>query len=166
MGNPRPTDWQSVERKCHIRVRKAAHNSRTAVREVLKTDHFPLHWELVWLENTYFATFQTFSVMFFLCLGKCCIFATDNLAWCIHALCCNASMPQSMPRFLWVQLASECGWVGKEERHNEGVYLTLCSWRTETSQLSLSCHGLSNGRCLRVWLYHNQWSIVPIYKNR
>ena len=53
------------------------------------------------------------------------------------------------------------GW-DDNPRHIEGVYLTLCSWLSETSQLSLSCHELSNGRCLRVWLYHNQWSIVPI----
>ena len=51
---------------------------------------------------------------------------------------------------------------GMGTRHIEGVYLTLCSWLSETSQTLDTVNEPSNGRCLRVWLYHNQWSIVPI----
>ena len=51
---------------------------------------------------------------------------------------------------------------GMGTRHIEGVYLTLCSWLSETSQTLDTVNEPSNGRCLRVWLYHGQWSIVPM----
>ena len=51
---------------------------------------------------------------------------------------------------------------GMGTRHIEGVYLTLCSWLSETSQTLDTVNEPSNGRCLRVWLYHGQWGIVPM----
>ena len=45
----------------------------------------------------------------------------------------------------------EVGWENVVQRHIKGVYLTLCSWRVESSKFSNQSLEHSNGRCPRVW---------------
>ena len=47
----------------------------------------------------------------------------------------------------------EVGWENVVQRHIKGVYLTLCSWRVESSKFSNQSLEHSNGRCPRVWFY-------------
>ena len=62
----------------------------------------------------------------------------------------------------------EVGWENVVQRHIKGVYLTLCSWRVESSKFSNQSLEHSNGRCPRVWFYphfprkQSLWNSVAI----
>ena len=74
---------------------------------------------------------------------------SDSLGWCIHTLHIHASMPQHTPSlFVGSLLQTKEVRVGKEARHNKGVYLTLCLRQLGISQIqSHYSLELSNGRC-------------------
>ena len=66
-------------------------------------------------------------------------FGVDKLALCIHALSLNVSMPRSTPSLFvgFSYLHDKGERVGKEARHNKGVYLTLCLRRNESSKFTI-----------------------------
>ena len=80
-------------------------------------------------------------------------FGVDKWASCIRTFSFNASMPRSTPSLFagyHICMTKEKGWV--EARHNKGVYLTLYSWRSETSQLSYTVTNIAavdvHGMCI------------------
>ena len=92
------------------------------------------------LNNDQNALVASFCFHFLLLFGEIVIsLRLDNLVNCIWILETNASVPLFTPSLLVGFMPANKGdRVGKEARHNEGVYLTLCLRHTGISQITVS----------------------------